>query len=159
MKVLAYRGADRALELWPGAEIAADAKPEPAGYDAVYFENLLPEMTRRQVGGALKLLFDSLKMGGEIVIVVPSLEWACRVIATQDDPPLTAYASLYGDDGEPFLCGFTMRWLRAECERAGFQTVEAFDREYEVQVNGKAQRGVSHVWRGVRPVESAGDAV
>ena len=159
MRVLAYRGADRALELWPGAEIAADAKPEPNTYDAVYFENLLPEMTRRQVGPALKLLYDSLVMGGEIVIVVPSLEWACRVIATQDEPPLTAYASLYGDDGEPFLCGFTMRWLRAECERAGFKTVEAFDREYEVTAGEKKLRGVSHVWRGVRPVESAGDAV
>lgn len=154
-KVLAYGPIDEAEELFPGADIYQDNPPEEGKYDAIYLQNMLQQMRRKAVPIGLAMFFKALKPGGTIHIIVPSLEWACRQIAAKDDPSRLAYPTLYGTDEDLHLSGFTLKWLRAECELAGFKTQEAYSQEYTVEVNEEKVVGRGNIYIGMRPVEEA----
>jgi hypothetical protein len=94
-------------------------------FDAVLLASHLQVLKRHQVPQAISKLYEELVDGGRIIVTVPSLEWACREVITQNDIPLSAYISMYGPEGEAYLCGFTMLWLRRALEEAGFIILEA----------------------------------
>jgi hypothetical protein len=94
-------------------------------FDAVLLASHLQVLKRHQVPQALKTLYEELVDGGRIIITVPSLEWACRQVCTQNDIPISAYISIYGTESENYLCGFTMLWLRRAMEEVGFILLEA----------------------------------
>lgn len=157
--VLCYQGEEKALSIWPDADLHRDNPPEEGKYDGVYLENFMQQLLRREIGPALRLFYRTLKPGGKIVIAVPSLEWACREIATKDKPSELAYPSIYGDDENLHRCGFTLLWLRNACEAAGFETKEAYGQDILAEFGTDTQRGRVNIYAGVRPVVDAGEAI
>lgn len=158
MKVLCYVGEEKALKIWPDAELYQDNPPENDKYDGVYLENFLNQLPSHDVTPALKLFLDALKPGGKIVVAVPSLEWACREIVKSEPNPL-AYIAIYGQRGEYSLSGFTLAWLRKGCEDVGFLTDTAYAQEIIANVNGQDLRATMNMYVGFKPDESASEAV
>jgi hypothetical protein len=100
----------------------------------------LQVLKRHMVSKAIQTLYEELVDGGRLIITVPSLEWACRQVVTQNDIPLSAYISMYGPEGEAYLCGFTMLWLRRAVEEVGFVVVEARTESFRMHLTiGKDQ--------------------
>ena len=97
---------------FPGAFISEDNPPKDNAYDVIMLDHLINQAKRGQVGEILRFFMGKLVDGGQMVITVPSLEWACKQIAAKDDAPVMAYLSVYGTDEEPHLCGLTLNWLR-----------------------------------------------
>lgn len=77
-----------------------------------------------------------LKDGGEIHILVPSLEWAAREVLSERPSP-AVYAQLYAgqvNQWDVHYTGFTMRKLRALFERAGISVHTAKTGVYHIRV-------------------------
>src|SRR3972149_9040633 len=81
-------------------------------FDAILLASHLQIVQRNQVAKVIQILYDELVDGGRFIVTVPSLEWACRQVCTQNDIPLAAYLSIYGEETVPFLSGFSMLWVR-----------------------------------------------
>ena len=94
-------------------------------FDAILLASHLQIVQRQNVSTVIQALYDELVDGGRMIITVPSLEWACRQVCVENDIPIEAYISIYGLEKEPYLCGFTMLWLRRALEEAGFIILEA----------------------------------
>lgn len=78
-----------------------------------------------------------LKVGGEMHILVPSLEWAARQVLSEDPSP-AIYAQLYAghvNQWDIHLTGFTMRKLRQLFEKHGLATNVARTGVYHLRVN------------------------
>ncbi len=103
-------------------------------FDAILLASHLQIVRRKDVTQVIAKLYDELSDGGRIIVTVPSLEWACRQIATQNDVPLNAYVSIYGTGEEPYLSGFTMLWLRRALEEAGFIILEARTESFRLRL-------------------------
>lgn len=159
MKVLAYSGEESAMLAFPDAQLYKDNPPQTDFYDGVYLENLLQQMLRREVVPGLRIFWNSLVVGGKIVIVVPSLEWACREVGTKDDPSPLAYLSIYGDDENPHLSGYTIMYLRKVCESVGFVTDTCYAQDYNVMINDTQHRGRSNVYTGFKRETSPESAI
>jgi SAM-dependent methyltransferase len=153
LKVLVQGDTERARKRYAaeGWDFFDQAPPfEDESYDIIVLDHLLPQARRRQVGDILRLYRRALKPGGQIIIIVPSLEWACTKIATVDDPSIMTFMSIYGDDENPFLCGFTLLWLRLEVARSGFQVVAASGEWYMATVAGKEEEVMQDVVTGIK---------
>lgn len=102
-------------------------------YEVALLASVLQTLPRTKVPEALETIYKDLPDGGRLVVTVPSLEWACTEFATKNDPGLGAYMSIYGTEGEPFLTGFTLLWLRRCMEEVGFAVVEARTETFKMQ--------------------------
>ena len=102
-------------------------------FEAALLASVLQTLPRNKVQEALENIYNLLPDGGRIIVTVPSLEWACRNVVTQNDISLAAYIAIYGVEGEPHLTGFTLLWLRRSLEEAGFIVVEARSEGFKMQ--------------------------
>jgi predicted SAM-dependent methyltransferase len=159
MKVLAFSGAENVSRYWPDAEVVSDNPPKPGEYDGVYFEHLLQQLPRKDALPAMLLLWQSLKPGGEVIIVTTDLQWACREIANKDNPAKEAYLAVYGDDNEPYQSGFTLNWLRNLCEEAGFFTDTAYAVNHRAMVSGEEVNVQALVYTGKKPKGNPAEAI
>lgn len=141
---------------FPGAMVMEDNPPLDNSYDIILLDHFIQQANREQVGKALLFFRDKLKNNGQIVVIVPSLEWACRQVAIKDDAPVMAYLHLYGTKDEPHLSGLTLNWLRLACEAAGLFTIQAYSEKYIVNVNEKEEPAFQNVYIGVK--KEAGEA-
>jgi hypothetical protein len=148
----------------PGIEWCDDYPPAPGKYDLVILYHQLQLVDQQKVAPALRRYVDCLREDGEIVIVVPSLEWAANQIATKDDTPTLAYISVYGLPNEPARCGFTLLQLRNLMGHfPDLQLVLATDEAYVVTL-GQGEQKVSelahqNVIRCRKRRQDAGNAV
>ena len=95
-------------------------------FDCILLATHLQTVQRQHVVQVLSKLADELVDGGRIIATVPALEWACKEIAANlDNMGLAPYTALYGMSDVPYLCGFTMPWLRMSFEEAGLTVIEA----------------------------------
>lgn len=130
----------------PNLEWCDDWPPVNDTYDLVVLDHFLQTATRSEVGKLVGYYRDLLKIGGELIIVVPSLEWAAGMIMTEDNPPAMAYMSIYGDDKETFKCGLTLSWLRLLVEATqGLHLESAVGEWYLADVNGKQEKVMQNV--------------
>jgi hypothetical protein len=135
---------------YPGAFISEDNPPKDNSYDIVLLDHLINQAKRGQVGEMLRFFMDKLVDSGQIVVTVPSLEWASKQIAAKDDAPIMAYLSVFGTDEEPHLCGLTLNWLRLACEAAGYFTFQAYSESYNVTINDKKEAAMQNVYIGLK---------
>lgn len=123
-------------------------------FDAILLASHLQTVKRHQVPKVMSELYKELVNGGRIIVTVPSLEWACREVCTQNDISLGAYLSIYGTESENYLCGFTMLWLRRCLEEAGFIIVEARTQTFKLNIHignvTKEEKAKQHVIIGVK---------
>lgn len=114
--------------------------------ELIYASHLLEHISHPQVPKTLKLWYDKLKNGGEVIINVPDLVWAAKqIVKYENDRPLDSAVFtdffhhnglldiVYGThahEGERHQSGYTKKALTGLLEDAGFTEVsveEAYD--------------------------------
>lgn len=139
-----------ARKMWPGCDLKTldidpDTHPDVVGsmlsipepddtYDAVLCSHTLEHIEYRDVSAALTEMRRVLKPGGELHVLVPSLEWAARQILSEHMSQITI-PHIYGLQSSPWQyhkAGFTLTILRDLFTRAGLRVTVA-------------RRGVYHV--------------
>lgn len=91
-------------------------------FDGVFLSHVLEHFPWRVVVPVLKNLREALKPDGEILVLVPSLEWAAQQILS-DTPSAGLQAHLYGaqtNEWQFHRAGFTCVGLRQVLRIAGF---------------------------------------
>lgn len=141
------------IEQWSGAKIltldvdekqnpdiiadAADMPPELYGkLDGFLASHVLEHFSYWQTEKVLSGWVKCLKDGGELHILVPSLEWAAREVLS-DNPSPAVYAQLYAgqvNQWDVHLTGFTMRKLRQLFEKVGVNCNTARTGVYHLRV-------------------------
>jgi predicted SAM-dependent methyltransferase len=142
MKVLAIgeNARNLAQDIFPEAEV--DTTPLLPGkrrtdYDSVLSYMALPCVPYREVMKTARAWVDALKPGGELTLMVPSLEWAAvQILSPERSPALTLH--LYGEQSNPqrfHSSGFTMLDLRSLCSMVGVAVTHASTGEYTINDN------------------------
>ena len=153
MRVLAIgeNAKDFAQEIFPEAEI--DTAPLLPGkkrgeYDSLLSYLALPRVPYRDIMRTVRAWVDALKPGGELTLMVPSLEWAAvQILSPERSPALAVH--LYGDQGardRQHASGFTMLDLRSLCSMVGIAVTHASTGEYMIGENACEM----HTVRGVK---------
>jgi len=103
-------------------------------FDALLSYMVLPKVSYREADAALKAWLEALKPGGEMVVFVPSLEWAARQVFTTPRSPafLPHLFGLHDKPNEHFVSGYTLLDLRSFCFRAGLAVTHASTGEYTI---------------------------
>lgn len=129
MKVLAIgeNAKDFARDIFPEAEVHTKSRGGE-DFDAVLSYMCLQTVHFTQAMNTVKLWADSLRKGGELTLMVPSLEWAAvQVLSKEKSPVLMAH--LFGKDNRS---GYTMMDLRALCAMNGIAVTHAATGEYTI---------------------------
>lgn len=141
------------IEEWKGAKIldlnadeqykpdivadAGDMPPELYGkLDGLLASHVLEHFSYWRTDKILEGWAKCLKEGGEIHILVPSLEWAARQILSEQPSP-ALYGQLYAGQTTQWdlhLTGFTMRKLRQIMQKAGLSVGTARTGVYHIRV-------------------------
>lgn len=121
-------------------DILADAANIPAElhekFDAVFASHVLEHFSYWQTNNVLEGWIKCIKPGGELHIVVPSLEWAAREVLSENPSP-AVYAQLYAgqvNQWDVHYTGFTMRKLRQLFEKLGVNCHTATTGVYHIRV-------------------------
>ena len=151
MKILII-GDDPGVSLDEKAEVTRLGResmpPESAPYDQVYLTGVVEMLPREQVVDALKSYGWLLAELGELHVRVPSLEWAAKEIATQDNPKFVAYHWLYGSVEKPHRCAMTVLWLRLALLNAGYNVRRATQLVVKVGDVPALENYAIAVWKG-----------
>jgi SAM-dependent methyltransferase len=94
-------------------------------YDIVFASHVLEHFSYKDTATVMQEWAKALKPGGEMHLVVPSLEWCAReVLEPTQGKSLTVLIMLYGGHNNPWdfhMVGFTVRHLRALCDQIGIR--------------------------------------
>jgi predicted SAM-dependent methyltransferase len=142
-----------------GIEIVEELSEDDKDFDMIVLDHVLQQFNRRDVPEAIEYYKEKLKTGGDMIVTTPSLEWACSEIVTNDNPSAMVYLSLYGDDNVQNRSGFTLNWLRAILERAGFYTKIAIGEWYIAEVNGQREKAMKNTVIGTKMPEDPSEAI
>ncbi len=136
-----------------------DNPPVPGKYDLIVLYNWLQTAEQPQVLKVLRYYTELLKDGGQMVVVVPSLDWAVNELALKNNPSIAAYVAIYGTPGEPHRCGFTMHFLRLVLSQTPNLMIEYATTEGVLVTIGEektlAQQNVIACTKQVRQAEEA----
>lgn len=123
-------------------DIIADAASMPqvlkGKLDGLLASHVLEHFSYWATESVLQGWVDCLKVGGEIHILVPSLEWAAREVLSERPSP-AVYAQLFAgqvNQWDVHLTGFTMRKLRFLMEKCGIAVDTARTGIYHIRVAG-----------------------
>jgi predicted SAM-dependent methyltransferase len=122
--------------------------PSSSSYDIVVLDHILQQGRSRQVQKIIALYRDALIEGGEMIVIVPSLEWATTQYAVHDAPPTMAYLSIYGTDDQPHLCGMTIATIRLILMETGFRVTAATTESYIAILEGEKVEAMQNVVTG-----------
>lgn len=121
-------------------DIVADASNMPGELhgklDGLLASHVLEHFSYWNTERVLQGWVDCLKPGGELHILVPSLEWAARQVLSESPSP-AMYAQLYAgqvNQWDVHFTGFTMRKLRQLFERVGVSCQVARTAPYHIRV-------------------------
>lgn len=116
---------------------AADMPPELYGQlDGLLASHVLEHFSYWNTEKVLAGWIRCLKEGGELHILVPSLEWAAREVLSENPSP-AVYAQLYAgqvNQWDVHLTGFTMRKLRQLLQKNGISVNVARTGVYHIRV-------------------------
>lgn len=105
-------------------------------FDGVFASHVLEHFPYYMTQDVLTEWAKLLKDGGELHIVVPSLEWAAReVLAETPNPGVLPH--MFGGQTTQWDCHFTMftmRKLRSDLQKAGLHVVSAASGPYLIRV-------------------------
>lgn len=126
---------------------AADMSPDLyEKFDGLLASHVLEHFSYWRTNDVLAGWIKCLKPGGEIHILVPSLEWAAREVLSESPSP-AVYAQLFAgqvNEWDEHLTGFTMRKLRQLFDSAGIATHTARTGIYHVRVAGFPKEFEAH---------------
>jgi len=159
MSGLVWSNNNENAKLYFGDHEIVNDNPPTRDYDGVYIDMLLQQAKRIEVSQFLQVFYNQMKPLAKIVVTVPSLEWACRMIATSDNPPASTYICIYGTDEEPHQCGMTVHWLRIVCEAIGFETYMTQAMPAKVYVSGAPEEIQQNIYIGMKPLPRPEEAV
>lgn len=133
---------------------AADMPPELYGkLDGLLASHVLEHFSYWKTDTVLAGWIRCLKEGGELHILVPSLEWAAREVLSERPSP-AVYAQLYAgqvNQWDVHLTGFTMRKLRALFEKLGISVHTARTGVYHIRVGNMGEfEALQHYIAGVK---------
>lgn len=133
---------------------AADMPPELYGQlDGLLASHVLEHFSYWKTNEVLAGWIRCLKDGGELHILVPSLEWAAREVLSEQPSP-AVYAQLYAgqvNQWDVHLTGFTMRKLRALFESSGISVHTARTGIYHIRVGDMGEfEAMQHYIAGVK---------
>lgn len=121
-------------------DVVADAAAMPeelyGQLDGLLASHVLEHFPYRQTVSVLEGWVKCLKDGGELHILVPSLEWAAREVLSENPSP-AVYAQLYAGQvtqWDVHYTGFTMRKLRQIMEMVGINVHTATTGVYHLRV-------------------------
>lgn len=158
------------IEAWKGAklltldvdieqhpDIVADAASMPkeliGKLDGLLASHVLEHFSYWKTEEVLQGWINCLKDGGEIHILVPSLEWAAREVLSEQPSP-AVYAQLFAgqvNSWDVHLTGFTMRKLRSLMEKCGISVNVARTGVYHVRVGTMGEfEALQHYVAGVK---------
>lgn len=158
------------IETWKGAklltldvdieqhpDIVADAASMPkeliGKLDGLLASHVLEHFSYWKTEEVLQGWINCLKDGGEIHILVPSLEWAAREVLSEQPSP-AVYAQLFAgqvNSWDVHLTGFTMRKLRSLMEKCGISVNVARTGVYHVRVGTMGEfEALQHYVAGVK---------
>lgn len=129
--------------------------PHEEEFDALLASHVLQRAGWFEVPEVLEDWKGLLKPGGELHIIVPSLEWAAREILSENPSP-ALFPHLYGgqqNESNVHHSGFTMRYLRVRMAKSGFKVQRARTGGYEISVQGGKHKAHQHYIMGVAPME------
>jgi hypothetical protein len=105
-------------------------------FDIVYCSHVIEHIDRMKVLQTLFYLSTALKNGGEMWVIVPSLEWAAREIMRGQDG-IHIQGHIFGGQHTPWdlhRTGFTLKGLRQSMEVVGLVTRKAYQSPFEILV-------------------------
>lgn len=152
----------RALELgakgvanhyWPDAEIVYEIEPGMEPVDVMLAIHILQTQRTQEVYDTLTYWRDLIKPGGQLMIMVPDLVWAAKIIAQREDIDSHLMAALYGTPDKPHQCGFSLPMLRAALSATGYQAREAHTGPYMIKVGEGMMQGQQLYVNAVRTSE------
>jgi len=132
-------------------------KPLPRKYqgkfDAAVCFHMLEHINRRDVVSVMRNIADAVRYKGEVVVTVPSLEWAANEIMNGRDS-LGVQGILYGAQTSPHhfhKIGFTLNALEQVISHIGILSIDkSFQQEIIVIVDGQRFDAVHNVVKAVR---------
>ncbi len=132
------------------------ANPLPAElrdrFDIVYASHVLEHIPRMKVVDVVRNLAKALRDGGELWMVVPSLEWiAQEIYRGRYDPIVLAF--LYGAQNDEYdfhKCGFTIMGLRGLLKTAGLVERKAYQAPFTMTIGDKEFQAIQNVCIGAR---------
>lgn len=120
-------------------------------YDAVISNNTLQRVNYMNALATINAMKSCLREGGELHVIVPALEWACREVLSENPSP-ACMVVLYGGqgaDGSVHTSGYTMRLLRAHFERSGLSATKATTSIANINIGNKEYEILQHYVCGV----------
>lgn len=161
LKVLAQGDIERVRQRYggDGIEIVDDFPPKEGEYDLIVLDHLLQQAKRTQAPKIIEFYKKALKVGGELIVITPSLEWIAQQILSDDNPPLIVYLNLFGVDQEPHLSGYTLYWLRLLLQSAGLRVRSASGEWYIGRINDAQYEVMQNVVVGVKVDENPAEAI
>jgi len=124
-------------------------------FDIVFASHVLEHIPRDQILEAAYNLVSLVKVGGELYIMVPALEWAAGEILANRET-IMIQGSLYGgqrDEYDYHKVGFTLNWLRILFEDVlGLVVRKAYPGRYISIINDKefpAHQNVIIIWKNI----------
>jgi SAM-dependent methyltransferase len=116
-------------------------------FDIVFLSHVLEHIDRALVHDTVMGLKSCLKDGGELWIIVPSLEWVGHEL-TKDRPSPVTIAALYGsqtNEWQYHKTGFTLFHLRTLIEKVGMIPRQAYQGPFTVTMGGKDFQAVQNI--------------
>jgi 2-polyprenyl-3-methyl-5-hydroxy-6-metoxy-1,4-benzoquinol methylase len=121
-------------------------------YDLVYCSHVLEHIEREQVANVAKYLVDGIKVGGQLIVAVPSLEWACKKVVMELDD-IFVQLVLYGDQSVEFQyhkCAFTVSSLKKLIDMTGLEVQKVWQEWFNIVWLGKTMPALQNVCLAVR---------
>jgi SAM-dependent methyltransferase len=129
-------------------------------FDIVFASHVLEHVERHRVLDTVTNLKGALKDGGELWIMVPSLEWVANELRKDQASPATI-AAIYGmqsNEWQYHKCGFTLFMLRQIIEKAGLIPRRAYQGPLTITMNGKEYASLQNILVSMRHDNNAGPA-
>lgn len=130
-------------------------------YDILFVSHVLEHIDRVKVLDTLRNLRKILKEGGEIWVIVPSLEWAANQIVMQDTLPTSVQAVIFGGQLTEYdyhKCGFTLASLRQVLGMTEYLPRKAYQGSFGIELySGKIETAAQNIVIAVKYTPREGE--
>lgn len=130
-------------------------------FDIVVASHVLEHIDRDMVIVAIKNMARAVRVGGELWIMVPSMEWAARQIRQGNNNPVVQAIVFGGQHAEYdyHRAGFTLLDLRQLMDIIGFATRKAYQAPLGIGIEGKTYDAIQDIIIGYKYQREEQDAV
>lgn len=107
-------------------------------FDIVLASHVVEHVDRDQVNNVMRNIASAVRNHGEVMVIVPAMEWAAReIIEGRDNAGVQGL--IFGGQKNPLdyhRCGFTLKSLRFMVELAGLIPRKAYQSVFTIQMYG-----------------------